>query len=166
MVSVQAAVFNPNLAPGTIMDPILEPALGYVVVDFEGRRPAPDQRIANAQFAVNTGTDFVQEAKTSSEVSDALTGGDLGWISPYQYNTPRQSTIFKTPVGSVSPMVSDNGYHIYKVIAEQTRTPDATAQAKLKPLVFPHWLAELQSNSLVWQDQAALQALTPQAAAT
>ena len=166
MTSVETAVFDPNLAPGTILDPILEPTLGYVLVQYQGRRPAPDQRIANAQFEINNGTDFAQEAKLSSEVSDALTGGDLGWVSPYQYGDDRQSTIFDAPVGSVTPMINSNGYHIYKVIAQQTRTADATQQAKIKPLIFPHWLAELQNNSLVWQDAAALDALTPGASPT
>ena len=166
MLSVEKAVFDPDLAPGTILDPILESSLGYVVVEFNGRRPAPDQRIANAQFAINNGTDFAQEAKMSSEVSDALTGGDLGWVSPYQYGDDRQSTIFDAPVGSVTPMINSNGYHIYKVIAQETRTADAEQQAKLKPLIFTHWLTELQNNSLVWQDAAALDALTPGASPT
>jgi hypothetical protein len=166
MTSVETAVFDPNLAPGTILDPILEPTLGYVLVQYQGRRPAPDQRIANAQFEINNGTDFAQEAKLSSEVSDALTGGDLGWVSPYQYGDDRQSTIFDSPVGSVTPMINSNGYHIYKVIAQETRTADAEQQAKLKPLIFTHWLTELQNNSLVWQDAAALDALTPGASPT
>ena len=166
MTNVETAVFDPNLAAGTILDPILETSLGYIVVQFQGRRPAPDQRIANAQFYINNGVDFAQEAKTSSEVSDALTGGDLGWISPYEYSTLRQSTIFETPVGRVSPMVSDTGFHLYKVVAQETRTADADQQAKIKPLVFTHWLTELQNNSLVWQDAAALDSLTPGASPT
>ena len=130
-------------------------------MQFEGRRPAPDQRIANAQFAINNGTDFGQEAKTISESSDASTGGDMGWVSPYQYTTTRESAIFNTPIGDVTPMVNDNGYHVYKIISQETRTADAAQQAKLKPALFSNWLAELQSNSLVWEDSAALTSLTP-----
>jgi len=58
-------------------------------------------------------------------------------------------------------MINSNGYHIYKVIAQETRTADAEQQAKLKPLIFTHWLTELQNNSLVWQDAAALDCLDP-----
>ena len=166
MLSVESAVFAADLAPGTILGPIQETTLGYVVVQFEGRRPAPDQRIANAQFAINNGTDFGQEAKTISESSDASTGGDMGWVSPYQYTTTRESAIFNTPVGDVTPMVNDNGYHVYKIISQETRTADAAQQAKLKPALFSNWLAELQSNSLVWEDSAALTSLTPGASAS
>ena len=45
---------------------------------------------------------------------------------------------------------SDNGYYLYKVLAEQTRTPDAAQQAKLKKVVFQHWLTEFQANALIW----------------
>ena len=166
MTSVEAAVFAADLTPGTILGPIQETTLGYVVVQFEGRRPAPDQRIANAQFAVNNGTDFGQEAKTISEASDASTGGDMGWISPYQYSTKRESAIFNTPIGDVTPMIDDNGYHVYKIVAQETRTADAAQQAKLKPVLFSNWLTELQSNSLVWEDSAALTSLTPGASAS
>jgi hypothetical protein len=63
-------------------------------------------------------------------------------------------------------MVTNNGYFIYKVLAEETRTADADQQAKLKNVVFQRWLTELQSNSLVWQDTAAVTALNPSASAT
>jgi parvulin-like peptidyl-prolyl isomerase len=166
MLSVESAVFAADLAPGTILGPIPEPTLGYVVVQFEGRRPAPDQRIANAQFAVAGGMDFGQEAKIASEASDASTGGDLGWVSRYQFTVNRQSEIFNAPIGSVTPMINDNGYHVYKIVAQATRTADAAQQAKLKPVVFANWLTELQSTYLVWQDSAALTALTPGASPT
>jgi len=63
-------------------------------------------------------------------------------------------------------MVSNNGYFIYKVLAEETRTADAAQQAKLKNVVFQRWLTEFQSNALVWKDTAAVTALNPSASAT
>jgi parvulin-like peptidyl-prolyl isomerase len=166
MTSVQAAVFKDGLATGTILDPIMESAQGYVVVQFQGRRQAPAQRIANALFTINGGTDFSDVAKTFSEAADAPTGGDLGWVSPYMLTSSQQDIIYSTPVGHVSNIASGNGYYLYKVTDEQTRTADPDQQVKLKKVVFTRWLGELQANALVWKDTAALTALNPAAAAS
>ena len=161
MPAVAAAVFADGVAVNTILDPIPEAAAGYVVVQFQGRRPAPDQRIANAQFMINSGTDFATEAMAISEASDASSGGDMGWVSPYMLTTTQQQVIFATPVGRISPVVSGNGFFIFQVVDEQTRVADPDQQAKLKKVVFPSWLSELQANGLVWKDAAALSAMAP-----
>ena len=161
LTNVQAAVFASGLTPGTILDPIQETSQGYVVVLFQGRRPAPDQRIADALLMINAGTDFVTEAAQASEAPEASTGADLGWVSPYMLTNAQQNAILQTPVGGVSNIVNSNGYYIYKVIDQQTRTPDAAQQARLKNVVFKNWLSELQANALVWTDSAALTAMAP-----
>ena len=160
MTNVQAAVFQKGLPAGTILDPILEPSVGYVVTLFQGRRAAPDQRVADAAWAVNNGADFATEAKLLSEASDAVSGGELGWVSPYMLTATQQQAIFSTPIGRVSNIVSiDRGFYLYQVTQEATRVADADQQAKLKKVVFPSWLAELQSNSLIWEDTASVSAL-------
>jgi PPIC-type PPIASE domain/SurA-like N-terminal domain len=162
--NVMAAVFAQGVQPGQFLGPIQEPSEGWVVVEFQGRRPAPLQRIAEAQFAISSGVDFGTEASKISEVVDASNGGDLGWVSRYQLDDVEEQAIFNTPVGQVTPMVDDNGYHIYKVLEEQTRTQDAATQARLKQVVFPRWLADLEATSLIWTDQAAvtdLASMTP-----
>jgi len=161
LTNVAQFVFAPGLATGAILDPIQEPSQGYVVVLYQGRRAAPDQRIADDLLQINSGVDFATVAKQNSESADASTGGDLGWVSPYMLTADQQAAIFQTPVGRVSNIVNGNGYYLYKIIDQQTRTPDAAQQAKLKKVVFPRWLSELQANSLVWQDTAAVTALAP-----
>jgi parvulin-like peptidyl-prolyl isomerase len=165
MLAVEGAVFqNTSLTPGTILDPILEPSQGYVVVMFQGRRPSPEDRIATAQFDINNGMSFNDAVRTFSETSDAYQGGDMGWVSPYMLSADQQRVIFETPVGSVSNMVTISGaYVIFDVVAEETRTPPASQQALLKQVVFTRWETELQGNSLVWQDSAALTAMNPSA---
>ena len=56
-------------------------------------------------------------------------------------------------------MVNDNGYHIYKVVEEQTRVQDPAQQARLKDVVFARWLSELEASSLIWTDQTAVSAI-------
>jgi len=163
LTSVAPAVFKADLAPNQILDPIQETSFGYVVVRFEGRRPAPDQRIADVQLSLATGADFATQAKQWSELADEATnGGDAGWFGRYALNKDQTDAIFSTPVGGVSQTVLSAGvWYVYKVLDEQTRLPDAKAAASLRLTLFTVWLTELQSNTNVWTDQAGLTALSP-----
>jgi len=131
-------------------------------VYFQGRRPAPAQRIANAAWAINNGTDFEAEARLMSESADAISGGNLGWVSPYMLTSDQQQAIFSTPVGRVSNIISVNGssYYLYKVVSEQTRVADPAQQARLKRVVYSSWLNELQANALVWRDEPSVTAMS------
>jgi parvulin-like peptidyl-prolyl isomerase len=161
MTAVADAVFKDGLAAGTILDPVLETSSGYVVVYFQGRRAAPSQRIANAAWAINNGTDFDTEVRLMSESADAIDGGNLGWVSPYMLTSAQQEAVYSTPVGQVSNIVTVSGsaYYLYKVVSEQTRVADPAQQAKLKKVVYSSWLNELQANALVWKDDASVTVL-------
>jgi parvulin-like peptidyl-prolyl isomerase len=161
MTNVATSLYKDGLVAGTILDPIQEPSSGYVVVQLEGRRPGPSQRIANAQLDINSGVDFAVEAGKISDSADAAKGGDMGWVTKYMLSSDQESAIWQTPIGGVSRMVSGNALWIYKVIDEQTRVADADTQAKLKQTVYARWLAELQSTALVWTDTAAIAAMAP-----
>ena len=164
LTKVQLAVYAEGLTPNTILDPIQETSQGWVVVRFEGRRPAPLQRIADAQLQIAAGTDFATLAATESESADSATGGDLGWVSPYQLSPPQEQAIFGTPIGRVTSMVTTStGYYVYKVLEEKSTTPDAAQAAKLQHVVFKYWLADLTSNTRIWTDSAGLTALNPAA---
>jgi parvulin-like peptidyl-prolyl isomerase len=161
LTSVEAAIFAPDLTPDSILDPIQEPTQGYVVVEFQARRPAPIARIADAALKINAGADFGTEAKSVSEAVDSPTGGDLGWVSPYMLSKAQEAAIWATPIGGVSNIVDDSGYFIFKVLGEETRTPDAAQQLRLKKVVYQRWVSDFQANALIWQDSAAVAALTP-----
>jgi parvulin-like peptidyl-prolyl isomerase len=161
MTAVPAAIFKADLAPG-LLAPILEPAMGYVIVDFQGVRPAPAQRIADAQIGLGTGSDFASMAAKYSESADVNNGGDMGWVTHYQLDTDVEAAIFQAPVGGLSRVVQNgNGYYLYKVLAEENRVPEAAQQAKLKKLVFDKWLTNLTAATNIWTDTAGLTAITP-----
>jgi hypothetical protein len=162
MSAVPAEIFGATPPPVGLMAPLLEPNLGWVIADFQGLRAAPDQRIADAQLALATGSDFATVAKQYSESQDALTGGDMGWISKYELATELEQAIFQTPIGGVSRMVSNSdGFYVFKVLAEESRVPDAVTQLKLKKLAFAAWTSDLRDNTNIWTDQAGLTAITP-----
>ena len=161
MTAVPAAIFKADLAPG-LLAPILEPTMGYVVVDFQGVRPAPAQRIADAQIGLGTGSDFASIAAKYSESADVYNGGDMGWVTHYQLDPDLEAAIFQAPVGGLSRVVQNsNGYYLYKVLGEENRVPDAAQQAKLKKLVFDAWLTKLTAATNIWTDAAGLTAITP-----
>jgi hypothetical protein len=73
-----------------------------------------------------------------------------------------EQAIFSTPVGQVSRTVqASSGIWVFKIASEETRTPDAVEQAKLKRSVWTAWLSEQTSAANVWIDQAAMTAITP-----
>jgi len=94
--------------------------------------------------------------------ADATNGGDMGWISRYLLPTELEDAIFQTPIGGMSRVIqTSNGYWIFKVLAEETRTADAAQQARMKMVTFNSWLSDLTSAANTWTDTAALTAITP-----
>jgi hypothetical protein len=164
MPALLTALSSSVTEPG-IMAPILESSVGYLVVQFEGSRPSPEQRIADAQLLLATGTSFSTAVQDFSEAGDAFNGGDMGWIGRYSLQPALEQAVFSTPVGGISQMVSDSGgYWIFKVLAEETRTGDQLEQEKLKKSLWSLWQADLNNAANIWTDSDALTAITPTAA--
>ncbi|MGZ3157969.1 MAG: peptidylprolyl isomerase, partial [Burkholderiaceae bacterium] len=70
--------------------------------------------------------DFGTVATTSSDSSDALKGGDLGWRTADRLPQLFLDAIAKLKPGEVSPIVkSANGFHILKLVGK--RTPNAVS---------------------------------------
>ncbi len=158
-----STVFKPDLQPG-LLAPFKEPGLGWLLVDFQGLRAAGDQRVADAQLILHTGVDFATVASEYSEMPNAAKGGDAGWISPYRLSSDAQDAIFQVAVGGVTRVVqTSSGYFIFKVLAQETRVPDADVQQIVKQNGFNTWLSDLTSAANIWKDSTALTAITPTA---
>ena len=109
------------------------------------------------------GRDFGNVIAKYSEAPDATSGGDMGWVTHYQFSPDLEAAIFQTPIGGISRSHQRQfGYFICpRSSAEETRTADAAQQAKLSKTVFDNWLTELTNATNVWTDQAGLTSLTP-----
>ena len=167
MTATGAEVFAAGLTPNTVVGPVQEPAMGYVVAVFEARRPESSQRISDSMLRIASGTPFATEVATTSEAIDSTNGGDMGWVTRYSLDQALEDAIFQTPVGGVSRTVQDGGYYwIFKVIDEQTRTPTATEATELQTKVFATWLTDLTSHTNIWTDQTGLTAMYPAASPT
>ena len=63
---------------------------------------------------------------TTRTAPTAGTGGDIGWIAKGQLDDKLTDAIFATPIGKTSDVVTvdGDGTYLFKVLAEETRTPE------------------------------------------
>ena len=168
MTATGTALFAAGLTPGTVVGPIQETTMGYVVAVFEGRRPEPAQRISDAMLRIASGTPFATEVASTSESIDATNGGDMGWVTHYSVAQDLEDAIYQTPVGGVSRTVLSGGFYwIFKVVdAQKDRVPTAAEVPVLQSKVFKTWLTDLTNHTYIWTDQSGLTSMYPAASAS
>ena len=82
---------------------------------------------------------------TTRRPPTAGTGGDIGWIAKGQLDDRLTDAIFATPVGKTSrgrhdrPATRQDGVYLFKVVAEETRTPEGRQLEELKSTAFSKW---------------------------
>ena len=135
------AIFAKGLKPGDLIPPF-KTSFGWHVVQF--MRPYGDGDKAWMQSLkdkIAAGADFAQTARDQSEAPDAGTGGDMGWIARGQLSDAKDAAIFTTPVGGLSDIVTvtNEGTYLFKVAAEETRTPTPAQIAVFKDTGFTNW---------------------------
>jgi hypothetical protein len=100
------------------------------------------------------GTDFGQLARDYSEGPEAGKGGDAGFLAAGQLDARLSRAVFSTPIGQISdPIEIPNvGIFMFKVLAEETKTPDATQLTALKDRAFPNWYGEKKDAVKITRD--------------
>jgi peptidyl-prolyl cis-trans isomerase SurA len=79
------------------------------------------QRAENILQQLKSGGDFAKLAATSSDSSDALQGGELGWRSQERLPQLFVDAVANLKQGEVSNIVrSANGFHIIKLVGKRT----------------------------------------------
>jgi parvulin-like peptidyl-prolyl isomerase len=136
------AILKDGLTPGELLPPVRS-AFGWHVIQVMYRPPDLDQMKKVRDQAV-AGTDFSQLARDNSEAAEAGKGGDLGFVAQGQLDARLSRAIFATPIGQVSDIVEipNVGTFLFKVLAEEQRTPDATQLDLLKQRAFTNWYGE------------------------
>ncbi len=83
---------------------------------------------------LKSGADFAKLATASSDASDALNGGELGWRNQDRLPQLFLETVASLQPGEVSPIVkSPNGFHILKLIGKRTPSIMRTGAAGQAP---------------------------------
>jgi parvulin-like peptidyl-prolyl isomerase len=121
----KSAILAEGLTPGQLLAPV-KSAFGWHVIQF--MRPSGDGDTAwltSLKAKVTDDASFKQLAKDNSERPEAKDGGDIGWIAKGQLSDQLDAAVFKTAVGATSDVVavSGDGVYLFRVLAEETRTP-------------------------------------------
>jgi parvulin-like peptidyl-prolyl isomerase len=119
----KAAIIKSDLQPGQVLPPV-KSQFGWHVIQVLYRPPDLDW-LNSLKTKLAGGADFATLARNNSEATSAGKGGDEGWIAKGQLSEAVEAGIFGTPVGSVSSVIAvpDDGIYLFKVLAEETRTP-------------------------------------------
>lgn len=135
----KAAIVAPGLKAGDLLKPV-KSAFGWHVIQVMYAPPDLD-RLNALKALVDKGTDFATLARDNSEDPSAGAGGDLGWIAKGQLDTSLVDAIFATGIGRTSAVttVDNDGLYLFKVLAEEVRTPEGRQLDQLRSTAFSNW---------------------------
>jgi parvulin-like peptidyl-prolyl isomerase len=150
------AIFAKGLQPGQILPPV-KTSYGYHVIQI--MHYPTDLDWANKLATEATSLDaFKALARDNSNDTQAVDGGDMGWIGQHTYQVSDQiaNAIFSAPVGKVSSVlnVDGDGVYLFWVAEEQTKVPDGDQAATIKANAFSTWYSSQSGNYTVWIDPA------------
>jgi len=123
------------------------------------------EKAKDVKGRLDAGGDFARIAAEVSIGPEAVRGGDLGMISRGTMPEPLDETLFRLPVGRISPVVkSAYGYHIFKVtekLPARTRTFDecrgdltAAILSQKQDAAFSVWLEDLKAKAVVTKEKS------------
>ena len=148
------AIFAPGVQPGQVLAPI-KTQFGWHVIQVVARGGDANEA-ADLEKQIAAGTDFSKLAKEYSDGAEAKDGGDVGWIARYEKKVAIETPIFSAAVGSVTQPVTieGDGIHIFKVLAEETRTPGGDQVQTLKDDAFNNWYEAQKKTFDIKRDAA------------
>ncbi len=148
--SFSTPILDAKPKDGQLLGPI-KTEFGYHVVEVISH--APD--LAEVKRRIDGGADFADIAREISENAAAPSGGDLGWIARGQLQSTLIDAIFATPIGKTSAVVSideDDGEHLFKVTAEEERTPEGRQLDEIRRRVFADWYQPKKDALEIFRD--------------
>jgi parvulin-like peptidyl-prolyl isomerase len=148
----KAAILAPGLQPGQLLPPV-KSQFGWHVIQVMYRPPDLDW-LNSLKAKADGGADFAALARNNSEATTAGKGGDEGWIAKGQLNASLEAGIFGTKVGSVSSVIAvpNDGIYLFKVLAEETRTPEGKQLEDIKSSAFSNWYTQQKDAATITRD--------------
>lgn len=147
-----AAIFKDGLEPGQLLEPF-KSGFGWHVVQIT-YFPTDEEKATELKAELDAGADFAELAKEWSYGPEATEGGELGWIARFQLDATSEEAIFNTPVGSISDpvTVAGEGVHLYRVMSEETRTPEGEQKQTLENGAYTNWYAAKKEGFEITRD--------------
>jgi parvulin-like peptidyl-prolyl isomerase len=148
----KAAILAPGLKEGDVLPPVRS-AFGWHVIQVM-YRPSDVSRLKALKDLADNGADFAALARDNSETTSASLGGDLGWIAKGQLSQALTDAIFAAPIGKTSEVttIGADGNYLFKVFAEETRTPAGRQLEELTSSAFSTWYDAKKSAAVIKRD--------------
>ena len=136
---------------GQLLPPI-KTEFGYHIVQVISH--APD--LAEIKQRIDRGADFAAIARELSEGAEASRGGELGWVAKGQLDERLTTAIFAASIGKTSDIVTveEDGQYLYKVVAEEVRTPEGRQLEEIRSRVFGDWYQPKKDAVTIVRDEA------------
>ncbi len=147
-----------GLTVGAISEPV-KTEFGYHIIEVTDQRTSAQGQATDLLATLRKDpSKFTELARQQSEdASTVATGGDLGWVIPYELDEPRNTAVFAlTEPNQISDLVtSSTGYYIFKLIdsAELRWVPTAQLDS-VRSSGFAQWLDAIRADRQVWIDPA------------
>jgi len=150
----KTAILLPGLKDGTVLAPV-KSAFGWHVIQIM-YRPTDVDHFKALKDQADRGADFAVLARDTSVAPSAGSGGDLGWVAKGQLDDQLVEAIFAAPVGKTSEVVTigADGTYLFKVLAEETRTPEGRQLKELTSTAFSKWYDTKKSAALITRDNS------------
>lgn len=135
---------------GQLLPPI-KTEFGYHVVQVISH--APD--LAEIKQRIDRGADFAAIAREVSEGAEKDRGGELGWVAKHQLDERLTTAIFAAQLGKTSDIVTveEDGQYLYKVVAEEVRTPEGRQLEEIRSRVFGDWYQPKKDAVTIVRDE-------------
>ena len=147
-----AAITAPGVKPGDILPPV-KSAFGWHVIQIM-YKPTDVDHLKDLKTQADSGADFGILARDNSDAQNASSGGDLGWVAKGQLSQALTDAIFAAPVGKTSEVttVDGDGSYLFKVFAEETRTPAGRQLDQLSATAFSTWYNAKKAAATITRD--------------
>jgi parvulin-like peptidyl-prolyl isomerase len=150
----RAAIVAPGLEPGEILKPVRS-SFGWHVIQVMYFPPDLD-RLNALKSEIDGGADFAELARDNSESETAGAGGDLGWVAKGQLDPSLIDAIFAAELGKTTPVVTveNDGLYLFKVLAEEVRTPEGRQLEELRSTAFSDWYTAKKDAVEIVRDES------------
>jgi parvulin-like peptidyl-prolyl isomerase len=147
------AITAPGLKDGDILQPV-KSAFGWHVIQVM-YHPTDAEHMKELKTEADGGKDFAILARDNSEAPSAGLGGDLGFVAKGQLVDQLTDAIFATPIGKTSDpvTVAGDGTYLFKVLSEETRTPEGRQLDELTSTAFSRWYDSKKSSVVITRDE-------------
>jgi parvulin-like peptidyl-prolyl isomerase len=145
-----------KLSLDKISDPV-KTQFGYHIIEkFDQRTTAQEQadKVVSELKADPGSWDKVVAAQ-SADHATAYSGGDIGWVAPYEKDAALEKAIFDLKkVGDISePVSTTGGIYIFKLLEKSdARWVGDSRLGSIKSLGYPRWRDQIKADVGTWID--------------